>query len=70
MFFFMWTDWADAQADLNLCSAQRSFCCICLEAAHLTETSVSLLDVVFRLLISEKRARVYCKCHHEPSHEI
>ena len=29
-----WSDWADAQADLSLCWAHRSFCWFCHEAAH------------------------------------
>ena len=30
------SDWADAQADLNLRRVQRSFCWFCHEAAHIT----------------------------------
>ena len=30
-----WSDWADAQADLSLCWAHRSFCCFCHAVAHL-----------------------------------
>ena len=29
-----WSDWADAQADLSLCWAHRSFCWLCHAAAH------------------------------------
>ena len=32
-----WSDWADAQADLSLRWAQRSFCWFCHEAAHLLQ---------------------------------
>ena len=31
----LWSDWADAQADLNLCWAHSSFCWFCHEAAHI-----------------------------------
>ena len=31
----LWSDWVDAQADLSLCWAQRSFCWFCHEAAQL-----------------------------------
>ena len=30
----LWSDWADAQADLSLCWAHRAFCWFCHEAAH------------------------------------
>ena len=30
----LWWDWADAQADLNLCWAHRSFCGFCHALAH------------------------------------
>ena len=30
----LWSDWADAQADLSLCWAHRPFCWFCHEAAH------------------------------------
>ena len=30
-----WSEWADAQADLSLCWAHKSFCWFCDEAAHL-----------------------------------
>ena len=30
-----WSDWVDAQADLSLCSAHRSFCWFCHEMAHI-----------------------------------
>ena len=30
-----WSDWADAQADLNLCWVHRSFCWFCHTAAHM-----------------------------------
>ena len=30
-----WSDWADAQADLSLCWAHKSFCWFCHVAAHL-----------------------------------
>ena len=31
----LWSDWADAQADLNLCWAHRSFCWFCRELAQI-----------------------------------
>ena len=31
----LWSDWADAQADLSLCWVHRSFCWFCRAAAHL-----------------------------------
>ena len=31
----LWSDWADAQDDLSLCCAHRSFCWFCLAAAQL-----------------------------------
>ena len=31
----LWSDWADAQADLSLCWMHRSFCWFCHEVAHL-----------------------------------
>ena len=31
----LWSDWADAQADLSLCWAHLPFCSFCHEAAHL-----------------------------------
>ena len=31
----LWSDWADAQADLNLCWAHRSFCWFCHAAAYI-----------------------------------
>ena len=30
----LWSDWADAQADLSLCWAHMPFCWFCHEAAH------------------------------------
>ena len=30
-----WSDWADAQADLSLCWAHRSFCWFCHAVAHI-----------------------------------
>ena len=35
----LWSDWADAQADLSLRWAHRSFCWFCPEAAQLIEVS-------------------------------
>ena len=37
----LWSDWADAQADLSLHSAQRSFCWFCHEVAQ-NASSLSL----------------------------
>ena len=31
----LWSDWADAKADLSLCWAHRSLCLFCHEAAHI-----------------------------------
>ena len=31
----LWSDWVDAQADLSLCWAHRSFCWFCCAMAHL-----------------------------------
>ena len=31
----LWSDWANAQADLSLRWAHRSFCCFCLASAYL-----------------------------------
>ena len=31
----LWSDWVDAQADLSLCWAHRSFCWFCHEAAQI-----------------------------------
>ena len=31
----LWSDWADVQADLNLCWAHMPYCWFCHEAAHL-----------------------------------
>ena len=31
----LWSNWADAQADLSLRWAHIPFCCFCLEAAHI-----------------------------------
>ena len=38
----LWSDWVDAQADLSLHWAQWSFCWLCHEAAHLTNTLLLL----------------------------
>ena len=39
-----WSDWADAQADLNLCWAHRLFCWFCHAVVHLeVNTCVKLL---------------------------
>ena len=35
-----WSDWADAQADLSLRWAHRSFCWFCHETAHFIENSI------------------------------
>ena len=32
----LWSDWADAQADLSLCWAHMSVCWFCHEAAHIS----------------------------------
>ena len=32
----LWSDWADAQADLRLCGAHMPFCWFCHGAAHIT----------------------------------
>ena len=39
----LWSDWADAQADLSLRWAHRSFCRFCHVAAHIDITVVGLL---------------------------
>ena len=31
----LWSDWADAQADLSLCWVHKPFCWFCHEAAHI-----------------------------------
>ena len=33
----LWSDWADAQAELRIRWAQRSFCWFCREVAHFNE---------------------------------
>ena len=35
----LWSDWADAQADLSLCWAQKSFCRVCHEVAQNASSS-------------------------------
>ena len=37
------SDWADAQADLSLCWAHRSFCWFCYEAAHFIQWFIRFL---------------------------
>ena len=36
----LWSDWADAQADLSLCWAHRSFCWFCHEVAQFSCTKL------------------------------
>ena len=43
----LWSDWADAQADLSLCWAQRSFCWFCHEVAKLSWVISLLLKDLF-----------------------
>ena len=37
----LWSDWADAQADLSLCWAQMPFCSFCHEAAQIKNQMTS-----------------------------
>ena len=41
----LWSDWADAQADLSLRWAQRSFCWFCHEAAQILGSLQQLFQV-------------------------
>ena len=43
-----WSDWADAQADLSLCCAHRSFCWFCHAADHLITFLKKFSSTVFR----------------------
>ena len=47
----LWSDWADAQADLSLRWAHMPFCCFCHEAAHLLSLLKLLLLLMFLLLL-------------------
>ena len=38
----LWSDWADAQADLSLCWVHRWFCWFCHEVAHINPVMVCL----------------------------
>ena len=49
-----WLGWADAQADLSLRWAQRSFCCFCRAAAHIPKLQTVHLPL-FRRKFSDRR---------------
>ena len=59
----LWSDWADAQADLSLCWVHRPFCWFCHEAAQMTtkiliiQVSVDFLRVVqyYNMVIGRKQ---------------
>ena len=46
----LWSDWADAQADLSLRWAHMPFCWFCLEAAHLSMTLLTL-NVAWTIIV-------------------
>ena len=51
----LWSDWADAQADLSLCCAHMPFCWFCHEAAHFAKFimwwSSWLLQIFYKKLL-------------------
>ena len=49
---WLWSDWADAQADLSLCWAHISFCWFCRAAAHMSNKGKHHLPSRTRPLIS------------------
>ena len=59
----LWSDWANAQADLSLHWAQRSFCWFCHEAAPVKFALVGKSELVFDIppntMLSEQGTLVY-----------
>ena len=52
----LWSDWADAQADLSLRWAYRSFCWFCHEAAHLFRRFIVMLVVGIKCMFRQTYA--------------
>ena len=59
-----WSDWADAQADLSLCWAHRSFCWFCQTAAQI-HIEVDLLPTKLRPVYTDQSALLTFEPHHE-----
>ena len=52
----LWSDWADAQADLSLCWVHMPFCWFCHEAAHLGSSQYTCMRFYSQgLIISGQR---------------
>ena len=48
----LWSDWADTQADLNLCWADMSFCLFCCAATHFVFSGIiSYTEYLFLLCV-------------------
>ena len=60
----LWSDWADAQADLSLRWAYRSLCWFCHEAAHFWGVPYTAAHVI------GLRRKSCHKKYFEPNHEI
>ena len=56
----LWSDWANAQADLSLCWTQRSFCWFCHEAAQMPAFVLQWKCYLFALCYLVYR--VHCVC--------